>query len=135
MANSTFSGNSAWSGGGIANYGALTVTNSTLADNSSYAGGGIYNATTLTVTNSTLSGNSGNLGGGIANAGDITVTNSIIAGNTATSGPDIFGYVSGSDNLIGDGTGILSVFPNNVNGNQVGTTSNPINALLRAPRQ
>src|SRR5262249_33494311 len=54
-------------GGGIANFGTLTVTNSTLSGNSTFngAGGAIFNLGTLTVTNSTLSGNSAHEGGGI----------------------------------------------------------------------
>src|SRR5436305_247586 len=71
--NSTLSGNSADSGGGIVNdaYGTVTLTNCTLSGNSadgSYEGdgGGIWNTQRLTIINSTLSGNSAvNQGGGI----------------------------------------------------------------------
>ena len=83
MSNSTFSGNSATVGGGICNYGTLTVSNSTFAGNSANYGGGIatirgttdreqqhllrqYRLSrrrhlqrgTLTVSNSTFNGNS-----------------------------------------------------------------------------
>jgi len=73
VTNSTFSGNSGSpiysGGGGICNFLTLTVTNSTFSDNYAYAGGGIFNwSGTATVTNSTFSGNSGSYaGGGIFN--------------------------------------------------------------------
>jgi hypothetical protein len=48
----------AGNGGGISNYGMLTITNSTIDSNQVWLeGGGIYNWGTLTVTNSTISGN------------------------------------------------------------------------------
>jgi hypothetical protein len=76
-------------GGGIINYGTLTVSNSTLSGNSATSeGGGIENYNgTLTVSNSTLSGNSatGN-GGGIGNyKGMVTVNNSTLSGNSSTA--------------------------------------------------
>ncbi len=76
-------------GGGIFNFGALTVTNSTLFQNSATLGGGIENQTggVLTVTNSTLSANAATgSGGGIDNSsGTVTVTNSTLSGNSASS--------------------------------------------------
>ncbi|MDO4569221.1 MAG: right-handed parallel beta-helix repeat-containing protein, partial [Planctomycetia bacterium] len=108
-------GGSADVGGGIFNFGNLTVTDSTISGNSAdNAGGGIANAGNLTVTNSTISGNSvcaisGNstgVGGGIANGGSLTVTNSTISGNSAGSG-------GGIDN---DG-GILTVTNSTISGN------------------
>ncbi len=100
ITNSTICDNEAYyCGGGIYNYGNLTITRSTISGNdtgsdSDYGmGGGIYNnAGTLTITNSTISGNSATTsssfaqGGGIYNyQGNMTVTNSTISGNTATS--------------------------------------------------
>jgi len=77
-------------GGGIANFGTLTVTNTTISGNSvpPGRGGGILNdfGGTLTVTNSTISGNSSAVGGGIYNLATFTVTNSTISGNLATGG-------------------------------------------------
>ncbi|BAZ09186.1 hypothetical protein NIES4071_09920 [Calothrix sp. NIES-4071] len=86
--NSTLSRNSANEGGGIVNTGTLTVTNSTLDSNSATSGGGIINTGTLTVTNSTLDSNSATSGGGggIVNTGTLTVTNSTLDSNSATSG-------------------------------------------------
>jgi hypothetical protein len=99
-------------GGGIANFGNLTLQNCTLSGNlasntlaSASGGGGIYNGrtyssvtysfiyATLTVQNCTLSGNSATGigsggGGGIDNWGTLTVQNSTLSGNltSATGG-------------------------------------------------
>ncbi len=90
--NSTFSGNSATSsGGGIFNQGTLTVDNSTLSGNSATNyGGGIYTESTLEVNNSTFSGNSANSGGGILNLSTLTVNNSTFSGNSVNNGGGIF---------------------------------------------
>jgi YVTN family beta-propeller protein len=84
-------------GGGIYNFGTVTLTNSTLSGNSANggggSGGGIYNYGTVTLTNSTLSGNSANFGGGIWNdhtRGVMMVGNSSISGNSATSGAGVY---------------------------------------------
>jgi hypothetical protein len=72
-------------GGGIGNIGTLTVTNSALTGNTStYAGGGIYNdyGASATVTGSTLSYNSALYGGGIDNWGTLYVGTSTFHGNT-----------------------------------------------------
>ncbi len=85
---------SAFSGGGISNYGGtVTVSNSTLSGNDASNGGGIYNAGgTLTISNSILSGNSAKYGGGVYNAGgSVIVSNhSTLSGNYAS--PDYFGH-------------------------------------------
>ena len=100
------------SGGGIANYGTLTVTNITLSGNTaSSEGGGVSNGGILTVTDSTLSGNAvsfGN-GGGIYNDGTLTVTDSTLTGNGVNkSGP----YMEGSDifggGIYNDGTATIN---------------------------
>jgi hypothetical protein len=79
-------------GGGIHNYGHLTVRNCTVSDNrescgdSSCGGAGIYNnySGTLEVINSTFSGNSTTMnGGGIWNEGPLTVTGSTFSGNSS----------------------------------------------------
>ena len=81
-----------YGGGGIRNFGTLTVTNSTLSGNATAYGdgGGILNDGTLTVTGSTLSDNNAIIGwdadgGGIHhNSGMLTVTNSTFSGNSAS---------------------------------------------------
>ncbi len=138
--NSTLSSNSAICGGGIYNWKKVIVTNSTLTNNSvTCNGGGIYNIKTLAITNSTLADNSGtgagSRGGGIYNCGDsstATLNNTIVAENKASSGPDFYlwlGTLSGSHNLIGDGTG-QSTLVNGVSGNLVGFPSSPIDPLF-----
>jgi hypothetical protein len=137
LTNCTLSDNQTISGpgAGIANEGGmLTLTNCTLANNSTFegGGGGIANRGTLTLTNCTLYLNfCGGDGGGILNdaAATLTVANTIIAGNNASSGRDVRGVVTSRGyNLIGDGT--RSNFVNGVNGDQVGTSSSPLNPLL-----
>jgi Bacterial Ig-like domain (group 3)/Right handed beta helix region len=85
--NSTISGNSATNGdgGGIWNSGAATISNCTLAGNSAPngEGGGIWNSGTLTVGNSTLEGNTaGFAGGGIFNSGILTIDQGAISDNS-----------------------------------------------------
>jgi hypothetical protein len=81
-------------GGGVLNFGTLTVRDCTLTGNSaSYGGGGIYNAGTLTITDSTLTGNSASYGGAIANLGTLAVSGSIFSGNSASSGGGIYNTV------------------------------------------
>jgi len=126
LTNDTLSGNSAQQGGGVVNFGTATLTNDTLSGNSaSEAGGGVINIGTATLTNDTLSGNSAQQGGGgVINDSTATLTNDTLSGNSAQygggvynyytatlnntvvanspSGGDIFGSVSGSNNLIDD---------------------------------
>ncbi len=154
VTNSTISSNTAAEdGGGILNSGAkLQVNNSTISGNiAANRGGGIYNGivyefstgypSSVTVTNSTISGNTADQGSGIYNtAGDFyyqgrvesgaTVANSIIAKNTDDK--DLGGeapFTSQGFNLIGNGDG-ASGFTDGVNGDQVGTSENPIDPLL-----
>jgi hypothetical protein len=135
LINSTLWGNSADSGGGVYSFDTLTVTNSILAGNAATAGGGIHSSGELTITNSTLTANSANRGGGIYRgrfSSTGTLSNTIVAGNVASSGPDTYylpGMLSGSNNLIGDGSGV-SPWVDGINGNQVGTASSPIDPLL-----
>lgn len=88
-----FAENSGSHGGGITNFGSLTLRESTVSDNVSLSGGGgIYNRRALEVFNSTINGNSSGgpdpnysgEGGGILTAtGTATVVNSTISGNTS----------------------------------------------------
>jgi hypothetical protein len=122
VTDSTISGNSASDGGGISvefNAAPAAITNTTISGNTAFFGdantpalghgGGVYcNQATVTVANSTVTDNAGsNQGGGIyTNASTLTVNNTIVAGST---GGDITikspGTVSGSHNLIQDGSG------------------------------
>jgi hypothetical protein len=78
-------------GGGIANFGTLTVANCIIANNTTFdvggGGAGIFNVGTLSVTATTINGNitNGN-GGGIFNVGALTLSNATLAGNTAVAG-------------------------------------------------
>jgi hypothetical protein len=77
-------------GGGIWNWGVLTVNQCTLAGNSAnFSGGGIMNYFGILVVNeSTLTGNSASIvGGGIYNLeGAVTVNQSTVTGNAAAGG-------------------------------------------------
>jgi len=130
---STFSGNNATNGGGIDNAGTLTVSSSTFSGNNATNGGGIFNAGTLAVSSSTVSGNTASNGGGMDNvSGTLTLQSTIVAGNSNASGgvdPDIDGTAAGSNNLIGNSTGLTGI-SNAAQGNQVGTSTAPINPLL-----
>jgi predicted outer membrane repeat protein len=92
--NSTLSNNSAPLGGAIFSDGTLTLNNSTVANNfANYNGGGVNNYGQLTLISSTISGNTaGNAtstntnGGGIFNAGALTISTCTITGNTAANG-------------------------------------------------
>lgn len=82
-------GNSSDVGGGIANYGALALDFVTTANNiASLQGGGIDNEGTLEVINSTVSGNvSQDVAGGIAHgSGQLIVINSTLDSNSASNG-------------------------------------------------
>jgi hypothetical protein len=108
----TFSRNTAASGGGLYLGGAgsqttLTMVNSTVSNNTSTAfqGGGIYNYPTgkTTLRNVTVAANTttNNEGGGIYNIGSLTMANTIVADNTASSNPDLSGtFTSLGNNLI-----------------------------------
>jgi hypothetical protein len=147
VSNCTLSGNTATAGGGIGHsfFGTLTVSNSTFSGNTANAGGGIaaLGFTThegpVTLTNVTLAANRASRGGGLFVNSFVSfpavLHNTLIAGNfhgaTGTTADDVGGTLnsSGDNNLIGDGTGMTGLV-NGVNGNQVGTAANPIDARL-----
>ena len=111
-------GVSSASGGGVSNFGVLTLTNSKVSGNSTgqYGdGGGVFNNGTLTLTNSTLSGNSAGQygrGGGVSNYGVLTLTNSTVSGNSA----------SGSGGVRNSGT-LMTLTNSTVSGNSAGQYS------------
>ena len=98
-------------GGGIANFGTLTLDKTAVVGNTAdecpsgkcgfpppASGGGIGNNGTLTINDSTISGNHARRdGGGIANGdyftwegGSVTLNNSTVAGNRASAGGGIY---------------------------------------------
>ncbi|MBF8284782.1 MAG: hypothetical protein HW378_3697, partial [Anaerolineales bacterium] len=147
VTNTTLTGNKSgvW-GGGIKNLGTLNLINVTISGNSSKQdGGGLYNYSgTATLTNVTIANNiadsdangSGN-GGGIAvrSGSVVNIKNTLIAGNldksSSTKHPDCYGVLtSQGNNLVGIKTSGCSGVTNGVNGDQAGTTSNPIDPKL-----
>jgi parallel beta-helix repeat protein len=82
-------GGRAIEGGGLANYGATTLSDSTVSGNSaSGSGGGLYNSSSgsATLSDSTVSGNSAQDGGGLCNdGGSVTLTDCTVSGNSAGS--------------------------------------------------
>jgi hypothetical protein len=90
-------------GGGISNFGDLTVSGSIFTNNNAYhEGGGIYNAegAHLTVTGDTnFSRNYADFGGGIGSRGELTVSGGNISYNSAAS----------QGGGIGNAAGILTV--------------------------
>ena len=131
-------------GGGISNDGSLTVTNSTLWGNSAAGdGGGLYNDSlgVSSVANSTIVANAADQGGGIGHyawsgLSATTLYNTIVANNVAATGTDFFapyGSVSGSHNLIGDGSDQAGLVDGE-DGNLIGTCSDPVDPVfVRVP--
>ena len=150
ISGTTFVGNRASRDGGAISIGgaSLLLENSTLHDNKTDRDGGAIKFVSLTsqVANITVSDNladsddDGNgSGGGIMQLGSRipNIRNSLIAGNATGKAdsnnetPDCSGtFISDGFNLIGDvGTGCTG-FANGVNGDQVGTSTNPIDPFL-----
>ena len=74
-------------GGGIGNYGKMTISDSSFSGNWSQVGGGIRNAGELSITDSSFSDNySLSDGGGILNEGTLTASHVIFSGNSARTG-------------------------------------------------
>jgi hypothetical protein len=112
-------------GGGITNFGSLTLTDSTVSGNTAFEegtvggkGGGIFNGgeygrgASLRITDSTVSGNeTGFLGGGIMNDGhSVTINDSTVSRNTASQGGGGIAGVRGSltitDSTVADNTAV-----------------------------
>ena len=108
ISGSTFLGNSASSGGAIANQAPLAISNSTFANNSaSQVGGAILIVSgPVTIINSTISGNSAAVafgGGGIF--GTATLENTIVANNYANGAMNCNGAITaGADSMSDDAT-------------------------------
>ena len=88
MIQSTLSGSSATSGGGIYNAGTLTLSGSLLSSNVvTGSGGGLLNLGTATLSGSyVLSNTATQNGGGLKNSGRLTLDHVSVNGNAATSG-------------------------------------------------
>lgn len=94
-------GSDAAQGGGIKNFGTLTLNNLVLSNNAAPSGGAIYNQGTLTITKSTLSLNTGTSGAGIYNTGTLSMTNVTIGNNTASGqGGGIYNAGGATVNLL-----------------------------------
>jgi len=85
----TFRGNTAPTGGAIANYGTLAVAGATFTDNSAQYGGAIYSEGTIksaTLDHDTFSHNyASELGGAVDNNDKMTVTDSLFRDNSAAN--------------------------------------------------
>jgi hypothetical protein len=132
----TISNNSAEQGGGIANFGALTLSQSTLSANSALGGlavngdgGGIYaKGRTATLSNCTLSNNRADRGGGLfldtmRSGSTVTLTNCTLGGNLA-------GIGGGID--VVKSLGILNLTNTIVAGNTAGTGPDVYGAVATA---
>jgi len=105
-------------GGGLFNYGTLTLANSTVSGNKAHNdGGGVHSyfyAGRLTVTNSTISSNSaGTDGGGISNGSLLSLTNSTISCNSSGTGRG--GVFTGGGGVQNNGT--LTVISSTISNN------------------
>jgi hypothetical protein len=127
------------SGGGCYNAasGYVALVNSTISGNSAKTGGGVTNDGDARFFNVTIYKNKAvQTGGGLFGRREheptTTVKNSIIAGNNALeAGPDCHGVLSSEStyNLVGDGSDCEGV-TNGEAGNQVGTSNNKLDPLL-----
>jgi len=107
-------------GGGIWNRGALTIVGSTISGNTSGNGGGILNSLgTLTITNSTFFANVAAAGAGIENAGTMTLINSTVSGNIGLGN----GAIGAGIDVAGQAMLLNTIVANNTNG---GNCSGPI---------
>jgi uncharacterized repeat protein (TIGR01451 family) len=79
-------GRGSYHGGGVYNFGDLTLEQCIVRNNRGDSGGGINNRNILTMNSSSVSSNEGNTGGGIYNpSGIVYLNNSTISSNTASS--------------------------------------------------
>jgi hypothetical protein len=99
------SGNSATSGGGVANSGTMNLTDDTISGNSSPgSGGGLSNGNVMTLTDDTLSGNVADTSAGAVNFGTMNLTDDTISGNSARYGSGVTNGASSSHMTLTDDT-------------------------------
>ena len=115
--------NLAAGGGGIVNYGNLTLSGDSITGNTAVAGtdegGGVLTEGPLTVTGSTISGNTAFSGGGIASLGaPVTIAGSTISGNLANA------YGGG----VETSSGSLTITGSTVSGNTANADGGGIDA-------
>lgn len=94
MDGGTISGNTANSeGGGVLNEGTFTIDDGTISGNTATHGGGVLNNGIFTIDGGTISENTAgpaNQGGGVRNYGTFTMSGGTIYGNSATNGGGVF---------------------------------------------
>jgi large repetitive protein len=89
-------------GGGIfCHEEAAKIANSTISGNSAYSYGGGVNAGFVTAVNSTIVHNSAADSGGVKGRYELTLNNTVVAMNTAPSDPDVDRTPAGSNYFIG----------------------------------
>jgi predicted outer membrane repeat protein len=71
-------------GGGLVNFGTLTVSDCTFTADSAQFGGGLYNFGVATINDTTFESNTADFGGGASNNSSITITGGVFRNNTAT---------------------------------------------------
>jgi hypothetical protein len=84
-------------------------------------GGGIYNYGTLTLEKCVVTNNSAIGGGGICNEGALTLVNSTVSDNTAVDTAPHGVFACGGGGGIRSGKGTLTLINTTVSGNQAGT--------------
>ncbi|WP_232542604.1 hypothetical protein [Streptomyces sp. QHH-9511] len=112
-------GHAATNGGGILNFGAVTLTGSELSNNAADGtGGGIYStggAAGATFTSSNVKNNTAHQAAGIANdRGTLALTSSVVSGNAAAINPGGIYHVAGSATL--DNSAVSANTPTNCTG-------------------
>ncbi|MGB5697240.1 MAG: choice-of-anchor Q domain-containing protein, partial [Polyangiales bacterium] len=112
-------------GGGIANFGTMTIAKSTVSENTAFRrGAGIYNRGEMTLCDSTVTGNVAQNGGGptigegggiLNDRGALTLVNSTVSGNAAV---DLVGEGGGTIGGIGNFGGTVTLANSTVSGNR-----------------
>ncbi len=114
--NSTSTESSEAMGGGICNYGTLTVKGGEIKNNTANKkGGGIWTSGNATISGGIISGNTAKDGGGIYNCGTLNITNGEIKNNTANQKGG--GLYTGIDD-VENTTGNLTMSGGTISGNK-----------------